>query len=72
MFKHHINVLLCEFNSHAGSVCLQPCVLNQPLEVEMLMQFVLIFVLKLPFRLNVYSLLLMGRRWSQALPSGVQ
>lgn len=49
-------------NSHAGSVCLQTCVLNQPLEVEMLRQYVLVFVLKLPFRLNVYLLLLMGGR----------
>lgn len=49
-------------NSHAGSVCLQTCVFNQSLEVEMLMHYVLIFVLKLPFRLNVYLLLLMGGR----------
>lgn len=61
-----LNIILIYYsvnlNSHAGSVCLQPCVLNQPLEVEMLMQYVLIFVLKLPFRLNVYLLLLLGGR----------
>lgn len=59
-----LNIILIYYsvnlNSHAGSVCLQPCVLNQPLEVEMLMQYVLMFVLKLPFRLNVYLLLLLG------------
>lgn len=39
--------------SHDGSVCLQLCVLNQPLEVEMLVQYVLILVLKSPNGLNV-------------------
>lgn len=43
------------------AVCLQAFILNQPLEVEMLAQYVLIFVLKLPTSSNVYSFL-MGTR----------